>query len=560
MNVVKMNSNVVQMPRIRSRLTTLFYKKFAASQSSFSFAGESDDNDTTSGDSKSKKPKTKEDFRSEFERLHPRGPDGKFIEKNGSDKVKKTTIRKPASSKSKSTTSNPATAKPASPKAKAATLPLFDESTGEANINPDGTLKAKLREALQRAIDTRKDVVSKSSPAISVVHSSTSQPSPEFLDSLTKSRKQLEILAKLKRIDRKADYGVDDFVQDVSILAAKNHTTFDPAKGKFTTWIGRIANNHAISLFRNSKRLKRDSGPMMSISSTWDDNKKDGSSASLADGIADYRGSGDSNNQSEIEAIRSHVENLPKRMRTVIRDRFLNGKSIQEIQKKLGHSRQAIYDAIRDGLQRIREEMQVGERDKPKQAERPPETLEKYSVFKTKVDGQDRWAVVTENSVGKRAGHELHHNEESATKAAKAEKIKDDSHQAAQQAKQEKADFDKKADLERNEKVYAFTANMTPPQKKKAIDALDKSMMKNGQLITRRQIVEDAIAQKATIKSHPKFGKILEYPNGAFIEESRLSKTAMDYAEFRMSKNPAETKPDNVSNYQRDRNEKSWTR
>jgi hypothetical protein len=77
-----------------------------------------------------------------------------------------------------------------------------------------------------------------------------------------------------------------------------------------------------------------------------------------------------------------------------------------------------------------------------------------------------------------------------------------------------------------------FTADMTPMQRARAEKALAQQMSHNGTVRTRREIVDAMIADGATVVTHPKDGRRLMRPDGSYIEEARLTKTAMDYAEY----------------------------
>lgn len=84
--------------------------------------------------------------------------------------------------------------------------------------------------------------------------------------------------------------------------------------------------------------------------------------------------------------------------------------------------------------------------------------------------------------------------------------------------------------------VDDFTASMTPMARVRAESALATSMNHNGTVRTRREIVETMVGDGATVVPHPKDGRRLMRPDGSYIEERRLTKTAMDYAEHLLAR------------------------
>jgi hypothetical protein len=75
-----------------------------------------------------------------------------------------------------------------------------------------------------------------------------------------------------------------------------------------------------------------------------------------------------------------------------------------------------------------------------------------------------------------------------------------------------------------------FTDGMLPMQAKRVNDALDRSIQHNGKLTTRRAMVKALVDDGATIVE--KNGeRRLQRPNGNFLIEKDISKTAMDYAD-----------------------------
>lgn len=81
--------------------------------------------------------------------------------------------------------------------------------------------------------------------------------------------------------------------------------------------------------------------------------------------------------------------------------------------------------------------------------------------------------------------------------------------------------------------VNGFLSSKSPVARSKAEEALGVMMQTtDGSFKTRREIVEDMVlTSKAVVKPHPKDKRRLERESG-YIEEKRLTKTAMDYAEY----------------------------
>jgi len=84
--------------------------------------------------------------------------------------------------------------------------------------------------------------------------------------------------------------------------------------------------------------------------------------------------------------------------------------------------------------------------------------------------------------------------------------------------------------------VDGFTARMAPMARARAVRALATLMRHNGIVRSRREIVEVMVGDGATVVPHPKDGRRLMRPCGAYIEERRLTKTAMDYAEHLLAR------------------------
>lgn len=88
--------------------------------------------------------------------------------------------------------------------------------------------------------------------------------------------------------------------------------------------------------------------------------------------------------------------------------------------------------------------------------------------------------------------------------------------------------------------VDEFLNELSPMAKSKANAALNETMQRDNKILTRRKIIEDSIDNGYSVELDTKGNRggkrILVSPTGTFIEEKRLTKTALDYAEFLISK------------------------
>jgi hypothetical protein len=80
--------------------------------------------------------------------------------------------------------------------------------------------------------------------------------------------------------------------------------------------------------------------------------------------------------------------------------------------------------------------------------------------------------------------------------------------------------------------VDNFISTMKPMAAARAKSALERGIMSNGKLYTRSSLVESKVLAGAKVVLSPEGKRRLQIPNGAFLDESQISKTAMDYAEY----------------------------
>lgn len=105
----------------------------------------------------------------------------------------------------------------------------------------------------------------------------------------------------------------------------------------------------------------------------------------------------------------------------------------------------------------------------------------------------------------------------------------------ASQAKQAAiADTEAKEAAKRSD-MDGFGSDKTPVWRKNAEEALNKNITSGGRLTTRKDLVRDRVESGAEIVSG-KEGRRLQLPDGRFLGEAQISKTAMDYAEHLIAK------------------------
>lgn len=106
------------------------------------------------------------------------------------------------------------------------------------------------------------------------------------------------------------------------------------------------------------------------------------------------------------------------------------------------------------------------------------------------------------------------------------------SRQIGESAKAETVDPTKNEDS----KISSFLDGLPPMQKKNGGMALETSVLFHNKPISRANLVEQMVAEGAEVVAHDKDVRRLQKPDGAFIEQARLTKTGMDYAEHLIAK------------------------
>jgi len=80
---------------------------------------------------------------------------------------------------------------------------------------------------------------------------------------------------------------------------------------------------------------------------------------------------------------------------------------------------------------------------------------------------------------------------------------------------------------------------MSPMQREKALQALTTNVIRKGKIQSRRDLMRLLVAEGWAVSDDRTYGRIMQSPDGAFIQQNKLSKTALDYADFLVSKRNA---------------------
>ena len=80
--------------------------------------------------------------------------------------------------------------------------------------------------------------------------------------------------------------------------------------------------------------------------------------------------------------------------------------------------------------------------------------------------------------------------------------------------------------------ISSFVSSMTPMAQRRAMNALATAILSNGKPVSRSSLVERLVDAGRTVVLSQKGKRRLQSPEGLFLAESQISKTAMDYADY----------------------------
>lgn len=82
-----------------------------------------------------------------------------------------------------------------------------------------------------------------------------------------------------------------------------------------------------------------------------------------------------------------------------------------------------------------------------------------------------------------------------------------------------------------NSRVEDFASSFSPLKKGKTLSTLGKFVVNNERCLTRSELIEEMVAEGAVV-TVVSGQRALQHQSGSYIEQSRLTKTGMDYAEY----------------------------
>lgn len=191
----------------------------------------------------------------------------------------------------------------------------------ETQAQPQADEVQELNEALVRSAQGDKD-------AFKTVYRLTSGP----------------LFSVIRNIVRDEDVA-KDILQKGYLSVWQNAGRFDAQKGRAFTWILVIMRNQAIDEIRRMSRFASTSG--------------------LHDDILDTSTQPDIETETSLVStvLRDQLERLPPRMALVIREKFIHGKSCQEIADEMATSANTVRSWLRRGLLKMRDGMPVDRLD-----------------------------------------------------------------------------------------------------------------------------------------------------------------------------------------------------
>jgi len=137
----------------------------------------------------------------------------------------------------------------------------------------------------------------------------------------------------------------EELTQEVFVRLWRSASSFEPERGRVSTWLLRIAHNLALNELR-----RRQSRPVVAPDTDWDS-----TSAALTDTSGESDPSLVAALRERAEVVRQALRQLPAPQREAIELAFFGGLSQSEVAAALGAPLGTIKSRIRLGMQRLRE-------------------------------------------------------------------------------------------------------------------------------------------------------------------------------------------------------------
>jgi len=136
-----------------------------------------------------------------------------------------------------------------------------------------------------------------------------------------------------------------DVTQEIFIKIFRSLSAWDPEKAKFSTWLFRLAANHAIDCWRANRRRPESQFPEESTERVdW--------RARIGDAIrSPYR---DVERKENVETIRQCADSLPELQKKVFVLRFFHDLKLEEIAEMEGCSLGTVKTSLFRGTQAVR--------------------------------------------------------------------------------------------------------------------------------------------------------------------------------------------------------------
>lgn len=143
-------------------------------------------------------------------------------------------------------------------------------------------------------------------------------------------RYRRRVIATVRRIVHDPE-DARDVAQEVFAKVYRSLSTWDARRSKFSTWLYRLASNHAIDCWRSRRRNVE-----VSLDSE-DLTARTGMRAARADAVMSFHPERDLEQKERIAQIRRSVESLPPLQRKIFFLRHFRGFRLQEIAASEGH-------------------------------------------------------------------------------------------------------------------------------------------------------------------------------------------------------------------------------